>query len=470
MTDPYRIQKMSQRRGSLISPQAVARGIEADQRYQDTLLPQISPVPDLVQPVQINGSLHGHNDKTCIQQGSGNTDNLSNLSNGLHNVVQGYTSEQDLKREESGNLHGSSRSLPAMARSLIHQLSHLESSVLSPAPQAWSPALANGSDPASYSSTPISCCHGENNTPTSQSSEEQSNGKNGTGNAAVYTSQCASRTRHETTQPTLLGSSFGAKEASSYSSAPGNWSSYPERTTLYTLPPTYATARHPLNPTQLAYFQQNLDGFSQTVPYHAPYGVAGSAAPSADGGHMFNPVHNCNCGDGCNCLGCAAHPYNATTRHHVQDLGQILEDGYANHPLSRPQSSYGSPINMIDVHNMLLGGALANNDLATSAALQSGLPPYPVYSSSSYYTMEFPMDHGGLFSSCTDTTGSCQCGSDCACIGCLTHTGHDGDSFLDHTATQAVLEQPANLGNSQSPGEDMSPAPEPTPSRSSCCG
>lgn len=489
-TDSYRIQKTSQRRASLINPQAVARGIEADQRYQDTLLPQISPTPDLVQSVQINGSLHGHIDDTCIQQGSGNTDNLLN---GPHDVVQGYTSEQDLKRDESGTLLGSSQSLSAMAHSQLHQLSYLESSVSSPASHAWAPALADGTRLASYLNTSMSCCHGENNMPTSQSSGEQSDWKNSAGNSAAYTPQRASRAPHEITQPTPLGPSFDPKEVLRYSPAPGNCSSYPERTTLYNLPPTYATASHPLNPTQLARFQQNLDGFSQTVPYHAPYGVTGSAAPSADGSNVFNPLHNCNCGDGCNCLGCAAHPYNATTRHHVQDLGQILEDGYANHPLSRPQSSYGSPINMIDVHTMLSGGASTNNEyfsspatrnpqelaatptndsvdgLATLANLQSSLPSSPVYSSSSYYTMEFPMDSGGLYSACTDTSRSCQCGSNCACIGCLTHTGHDGDSFLDSTAIQQVLHQQPNLGSSYSLGVDMSAAPAPTPSRSSCC-
>ena len=482
---------MSQRRGSLISPQAVARGIEANQQYQDNLLPQISPNPDLVQSVQVNGSLHGHSINSSIQQGSGNIDSLSN---GPHDVVQGYTGEQELKREESAIILGSLQSLSAMTHSQLGQKLHPKPSELSPAPQAWPPALADGAGLASYSSTPISCCYGEHSTLTSLSSEEQYNGENGTENAAVYASQHSSRVPHETTQPTLLGAKFDQMEASSYSPAPRNWFSYPEQTTLYTLPPTYATASHPLNPTQLAHFQQTLHGSSQTVPYHAPYGVAGSAAPSADGGQMFNPIHNCNCGDGCDCLGCAAHPYNATTRHHVQDLGQILEDGYADYPLSRPQSSYGSPINMIDVHTMLSGGPLADNEylsspvtrslqelaaprtndsldgLATSATLQSGSPSYPVYSSSSYYTMEFPMISGEFYSACTDTSGSCQCGSDCACIGCLTHTGHDGNSILDPMATQQVLQQPPNLGSSYNFGAELLPVSASAPSRSSCCG
>lgn len=42
---------------------------------------------------------------------------------------------------------------------------------------------------------------------------------------------------------------------------------------------------------------------------------------------------------------------------------------------------------------------------------------------SEYYTLEYPV---GLPSACVDTTGSCQCGNDCTCVGCLTHSGHNG--------------------------------------------
>ncbi|KAL9114359.1 MAG: hypothetical protein Q9187_007495 [Circinaria calcarea] len=479
VTDSYRIQKASQKRGSIVSPQAVARGIEADQRTKGSLLPRVSPKQEFIQPMQTNGSLHGHNEKAYIQES-----NQDRAISSIGPQGEAYANGRDLERERSRTSIGRSQRFSNGVHGQDYHVSHAGSSVSSPRSQAWPPALVDEPKPQASSIAPTSCCHGKTSTATPQFLEEQTNGKNGTGNANNFVSQHHSYETYGGTQQMPLDASLGAKASLGHSPVPGNWYFCPEQTTLYTLPPTYATASHPLNPTRLAYLQQSPNGFAQTIPYQAPYGLTGSAAPSADGSNIFNSIHNCNCGDGCNCLGCAAHPYNATTRHHVQDLGRILEDGHVGHDFSRPQSSYGSPVDMINIHNMLSGDASANHEhitsptttrspqelaatpmnqnadgFATSAALGSPLPPYPVYSSSSYYTMEFPLDQEGLHLGCTDISGGCQCGSDCACIGCLTHTGHEGDSsYLDPTAIQQVLEQPSNLGSVQNLEADASPA------------
>ena len=260
------------------------------------------------------------------------------------------------------------------------------------------------------------------------------------------------------------------------------WIPHLNQTTLYTIPPTYATASHPLNPSQLAQLQHSHTGLSQMVPQYAPSGLMGSAAPSAEGTMTFNPAHNCNCGDNCLCLGCAAHPYNATTRNHVQDLGQILENSHeTNNPPSRPQTSYGNPANMSDVHSMTPGivthiGDLPSPTISESLQMASlagasfhqssnnSSPTqgtFPMYSSSGYYTMEFPM------MGCTDVSGSCKCGSDCACIGCLTHTGHDDNDLLDSANAQ---EQPSQSFNQAIvPVSDTPTSASATP-RPSCCG
>ena len=266
------------------------------------------------------------------------------------------------------------------------------------------------------------------------------------------------------------------------------WIPHLDQTTLYTLPPTYATASHPLNPLQLAQLQHSHSGFSQMVPQYAPSGLMGSAAPSADGSMIFNPAHNCNCGDNCLCLGCAAHPYNATTRHHVQDLRQILENSHeTTGSSSRPQSSYGSPINMIDVHRMT-PGTMGNikGDLPSPARSDSfqmssltgsnfhqpsdnsspTQATFPVFSSSGYYTMEFPMEQD-FSMGCTDVSGSCKCGSDCACIGCLTHTGHDGNTLTDRMTEQEQPDQAFDPVNT--PTSDP-PTPVSATPHSSCCG
>ena len=257
-----------------------------------------------------------------------------------------------------------------------------------------------------------------------------------------------------------------------------------EQTTSYTMPSTYATASHPLNPAQSDFLHQHAHLYSQKVLQHAPCGSNGLAAPLTEDNVEFTPAHNCNCGDACDCLGCAAHPYNATTRNHVQSLGDLLAHGDNDQqPGSRPRSPCGSPFaGNTEVHSMDPGInprlvvnvpsppvsshyrvsvlPLTDDDVMSSAEPYSGAH-VPLFSSSGYYTMEFPMESLG---SCTDISGSCQCGDDCACIGCLTHTGHNGIPLdLDSEVERA---SPDGVGVQQDLNEDDGRdalAPEP------CC-
>lgn len=219
-----------------------------------------------------------------------------------------------------------------------------------------------------------------------------------------------------------------------------------EQTTAYTIPSTYTTGRHSLVPAQSTFLDPNPHLHSQKVPQHESCGSNGSAISLTKGNVEFTPAHNCNCGDTCDCLGCAAHPYNATTRNHVQSLGDLLtHDDNEEQPGSPPQPPCdGSSLEFTDVHSMIPGinPRLFENGPsppASSHDRSSTLPlaetevrslaeayneaQVPGFSSSGYYTMEFQMESLG---DCTDVSGSCQCGDDCACIGCLTHTGHNG--------------------------------------------
>ena len=226
------------------------------------------------------------------------------------------------------------------------------------------------------------------------------------------------------------------------------------QTTLYTIPSSYATATHPLTPQQLAFLQQNPQLYSQTVPQHAPFGIVGQVAPPAEGMPRLVPAHNCNCGSGCECLGCAAHPFNATTRSHVQSLGALIahgeHDSMSNvHPQPVHDVTTGHSFSVHNIPplgphsydpNFPLRSSISTPNVQQPALNSNSLPPWspppdngngPVgeqvpFLSSAYYTMEIPMDPPAPHASCTDVSGSCQCGDDCACIGCLTHTGHNG--------------------------------------------
>jgi hypothetical protein len=93
-------------------------------------------------------------------------------------------------------------------------------------------------------------------------------------------------------------------------------------------------------------------------------------------------------------------------------------DGYPGHNSNLP-SGYSSPLPMN--HHM-------NQQLM-----------HP----SEYYTLEYPV---GLPGACSDMTGSCQCGSDCSCVGCLTHSGHNGFS-LDMPVPEHPISNTANQQN-----------------------
>ena len=54
----------------------------------------------------------------------------------------------------------------------------------------------------------------------------------------------------------------------------------------------------------------------------------------------------------------------------------------------------------------------------------------PTLSPSSYFWNQMTLP------SCSDATGTCQCGDGCACVGCLTHGGHTGQQLEDTTSTE----------------------------------
>ncbi|KAF1831158.1 hypothetical protein BDW02DRAFT_65361 [Decorospora gaudefroyi] len=53
----------------------------------------------------------------------------------------------------------------------------------------------------------------------------------------------------------------------------------------------------------------------------------------------------------------------------------------------------------------------------------------PTLSPSSYFWNQMTLP------SCSDATGTCQCGDGCACVGCLTHGGHTGEQLETTTTT-----------------------------------
>ncbi|KAG5292981.1 copper-activated transcription factor grisea [Histoplasma ohiense] len=156
--------------------------------------------------------------------------------------------------------------------------------------------------------------------------------------------------------------------------------------------------------------------------------------------------HNCDCGDDCQCLGCASHPYNNTTRQYIQQMGCMITSRgpdqnpeskdnvrppFDNHVAHNTHFNYGHgwPPNNFPFHLPDWNGSHPGpsfNNPSSSAAAPAVYDPNQdqvMMQPAAYYELEYPV---GMLDSCTNTAGTCKCGVNCSCVGCLTHNGHDG--------------------------------------------
>ncbi|KAI9880535.1 MAG: hypothetical protein M1830_002575 [Pleopsidium flavum] len=461
---PHRIQKPSQRNGSLIVPEAVERGLRHEAEHN-------RPGPQEAS-------------NASEQEDTSNTSHELPRSNPLEQAFPYGIGAQSSGLEESdgGEMHSGTNGTQEPRVPLRLGMMGVGGYMAGKDEMGWSgqwPNLYEQPRQERNASTSIpnptnGCCSSKtvvNESPPAAQSigssdpREPSDGLSLTSTHGVNAVSCPScQTRFFENQPTRQHYSQipvnGPQMAPKY--PPLLLYQHPaalhphhmdmSQTTLYTIPPSYATASHPLTLQQLAFLQQNPHLYSQTVPQYAPFGIVGQVAPPADEMITFAPAHNCNCGAACQCLGCAAHPFNTTTRSHVQSLGAIIAHGDDDRVSgSPPQSGCGPLLNQpLDIHNVMpvtsqcFNGNLVTNPSSSEVnTMQTATPSFSQstwsptgsngpdgqqvpFLSSAYYTMEIPMDSSGPKASCTDVSGSCQCGDECACIGCLTHSGHNG--------------------------------------------
>lgn len=460
---PQRIQRYSQRNGSVVVPELIARALryEEDSNHQSPQVSSNSPGEASLAPTSHALSIPSPFEQaTLYTVGTQTSSQDSGIGLRAHDVISDAQKPGCLQlgmlaaggyREEK-DVFGWSGERPS-----LHEPLHGEGNVSTPAQTS-----TRGCCSARHSVGPalpvaLSYCCSRHSGPSNSVSPTFSHGVN-----AVRCPSCHSHrsdiepTPYYYTQIPHHGLPMVHQHQPSVccqhvmSHHPYHMDS--SHTTLYTIPPSYATASHPLTAQQHAFLQQNPHLYAQTVPQHAPFGIISQVAPPAEATSQLTPAHNCNCGAGCECLGCAAHPFNATTRSHVQSLGAIIAHG-EHDSMSNTHSppSYDLPPDQwLSVHNMApvlphcynpnVSSTLPTNPLSTqqpattTTASSPWSPPrgngvggqQNSFLSSSYYTMEIPMDPTGPTASCTDVSGSCQCGDECPCIGCLTHTGHNG--------------------------------------------
>lgn len=174
-----------------------------------------------------------------------------------------------------------------------------------------------------------------------------------------------------------------------------------EYPTIFTYPGEYGSWQHPINP---AIWQQVI---SQTS---MPVGTSMLPVTNGDAGDA-GTSHQCSCGEGCQCVGCLAHPFN----------DQMLQ--YVNHAYSE---SNGSSPGVAEAAGTTGEQQASSSSSAAAAAGQDSPPPdartpsdgSPEQSLSTldYFFVNLPIP--GL---CGGHLGSCPCGESCDCPGCVVH-------------------------------------------------
>ncbi len=276
----------------------------------------------------------------------------------------------------------------------------------------------------------------------------------------------------------------------------------------FALPPNVGTPQHPLTPDFYFNGQQANPMYGGVNSQYIPPDVTATSflnttlIPTAISTGLG---HTCSCGDACNCVGCAVHPYNQRMLMWVHDLNHIAHQDpksiqpYAGHysgfhqhpgfiPMHIPQTCHGNatanlslqpnPAQACGLHhpepivsnqfppapfgNSPLTGTLSSGMTTCTASPenQGSWPAWPYATSADAQTSDEPGPSPSDFfyvsyPGCGTSMSSCKCGDGCTCSGCLTHAGHDGHDGLE--STQQLPTQPEywNTSPTSMPPEDL---------------
>ncbi|RCI16828.1 hypothetical protein L249_2709 [Ophiocordyceps polyrhachis-furcata BCC 54312] len=205
---------------------------------------------------------------------------------------------------------------------------------------------------------------------------------------------------------------------------------YLSQPTIFNYPPQFGSFLQPLQPEQWKQFMAAMNlahpavtPFSFDMPATGSFG-GGGTAPS-NGASWTS--HRCTCGDTCQCVGCAAHPYNEATQDYVRSAwntmveegqkSRVDGDGAANAVDGgiTPNGCCG-PQNTTEAATGRADGALSPAAPQTPSDGTSGLGEEQTLSANDFFFVSYPFGD-----TCAGDTASCPCGDDCQCIGCAIH-------------------------------------------------
>lgn len=164
-----------------------------------------------------------------------------------------------------------------------------------------------------------------------------------------------------------------------------------------------------------------------TVPYNPPNTPQPSAGTS----------HQCSCGDGCQCVGCAAHPYNDATKSYVRSAWESMLDESQNAahtngthtPVTNGLSNGNTP-----AVSYPLESKASPNPPQTPSEAASGMSEEQTLSANDFFFVSYPFDDA-----CGGEMANCPCGDDCQCLGCVIHNNPGPDEEEVEEVSQAAI-------------------------------
>ncbi|KAI8174420.1 grisea protein [Colletotrichum sp. SAR 10_76] len=177
--------------------------------------------------------------------------------------------------------------------------------------------------------------------------------------------------------------------------------------TIFTYPPQYGSYMSPLQPAQWRQTMEALQ-YGQPSPQPAGFNMPAPLGFVPEGTNLAmdeSTSHMCSCGDGCQCVGCAAHPYNDATQDYVRSAwNSMMEDGYAatnggtngTHGANghSEATTNGAGVRGVEKHtNGESGGSPPAPQTPSDAA--SGLSEEQALSASDFFFVTYPFDGDG---------------------------------------------------------------------------
>lgn len=180
--------------------------------------------------------------------------------------------------------------------------------------------------------------------------------------------------------------------------------------TIFTYSQNYGSWQNPLQPS--AWKDGMRSNHAQPELPLLPNGLTFEAPVISDN---LDTVHTCGCGDTCQCVGCAAHPYNDATQDYVRSA-------YAEMSIDRPTSesfqTQPATNGGMNGHAPTQG---QNGDVSptalTPSSTTSGTADDQNLSADNFLFVNYPFTGEG----CGGDMQECPCGDDCECIGCTIH-------------------------------------------------